>query len=126
MEAAARRRRWYVLGVLLERQPARVRQALEELRAGVVARYGDAVVELKLFGSCARGEADAASDVDVLVVLDHVEWKDHVAVIDLAADIGLSHDLLLRPTVFDRSTWERWHAQQRPLVVEIEREGIRL
>jgi len=89
-------------------------------------RYGDAVLKVTLFGSCARGEAHEASDVDVAVVLGSVDWRTRCEVIDLATDIGLEHDLRLSPTLFDRETYERWRIQERPLVMDIEREGLAL
>ncbi|BFU90953.1 MAG: hypothetical protein NTAFB01_21400 [Nitrospira sp.] len=46
---------------------------LTELRIGLVAIYGIRLRGVYLFGSHARNEADAESDVDVLVVLDRVE-----------------------------------------------------
>jgi predicted nucleotidyltransferase len=107
-------------------QPPRVRRALAELAAALRQRWGDELVALRLFGSRARGQADAASDVDVAVVLERAGWAEKCAVIDLAADVGLAHDLLLSPTVFDRETYERWRRQARPLVSDIEREGIPL
>ena len=39
-------------------------------------RYGDAVVQAKLFGSCARGEAHERSDVDVAVAARPEEGLD--------------------------------------------------
>ena len=88
-------------------------------------RYGDAVREVRLFGSVVRGEAHEESDVDVAVVLDHADFDTRRKVIDLATDVGLlAHNVLLSPTVFDRETYERWRAQERPLVKDIERDGI--
>jgi predicted nucleotidyltransferase len=70
---------------------------------------------VRLFGSFARGRAHEDSDVDVAVVLDRADLDTRRKVIDLATDVGLlSHDLLLSPTVFDRETYERWRAQERP------------
>jgi predicted nucleotidyltransferase len=112
--------------VSLVDQPPRVRGALEELARRLAARFGDSLVLMRLFGSRVRGEADAASDVDVAVVLERADWKDRCAVIDLAADVGLEHDLDISPTVFDQSTYARWRRQERPLVMDIEREGIPL
>ena len=43
---------------------------LQELRAALVAIYGSRLREVILFGSYARGEAAADSDVDVAFVLD--------------------------------------------------------
>ena len=94
----------------------------EELRK----RYGQAVLDVRLFGSFARGEADEDSDVDVAVVLERVDWTTQRDVIDLATDIGLPLDLRISPSIFDRETYTLWRAQERPLVADIEREGIPL
>lgn len=89
-------------------------------------RLGEAVVEVRLFGSFARGEADEDSDVDVAVVLERVDWTTQRDVIDLATDIGLPLDLRISPALFDRETYALWRAQERPLVADIEREGVPL
>ena len=83
-------------------------------------------MDVRLFGSCARGQMREDSDVDVAVVLERVDWETKRNVIDLASSIGLEHDVLLSPTVLDRETFERWRAQERLLVMDIEREGLPL
>jgi len=93
----------------------------EELRR----RFGEAV-DVRLFGSFARSEADEDSDVDVAVVLERADWNTRREVIDLATDVGLPLDLLISPTIFDRETFERWREQERPLVMDIERDGVPL
>lgn len=89
-------------------------------------RFGEAVVGLRLFGSYAQARAHEDSDVDVAVVLEQADWQTRKEVIDLATDTGLEHDLLLSPAIFERSTYERWLEQERPLVMDIEREGVAL
>ena len=89
-------------------------------------RFGDSVVDIRLFGSHARSAAHEESDVDVAVVLNEAGWEVRRNIIDLAADIGLEHGLTLSPTVFDEATYERWRVQDRPLVHDMEHEGIRL
>ena len=100
--------------------------ALARFARLVRERFGEAVIDIRLFGSHARSTAHEESDVDVAVVLEAAGWEIRREIIDLAADIGLECDLVLSPTVFDRETWERWREQDRPLTRDIEQEGIRL
>lgn len=101
-------------------------QAAAELAAALRQRFGASVVDVRLFGSYARGEAHESSDVDVAVILERVDWETRRAIIDMATDAGLRYDLVLSPFVFDRETYERWQHQERPLVMDVERDGIRL
>ncbi len=49
--------------------PPAVRAAVLDAKAALEALYGERLVRLVLYGSHARGEAHADSDVDLLVVL---------------------------------------------------------
>jgi len=89
-------------------------------------RFGEAVIDVRLFGSFARGEADEESDVDVAVVLERADWTTWREVVDLATDVGFPFDLRISPTIFDAETYATWRAQERPLVMDIERQGAPL
>lgn len=102
------------------------RRAADRFAVALRERYGDALVDVRLFGSCARGEMREDSDVDVAVVLQAVDGRTKRDVIDLASSIGLDHDVLLSPTVLDQKTFERWRAQERLLVMDIQNEGLPL
>ena len=110
----------------IESQPPHVRVALDEFKRRLTARWPRDLVAVCLFGSRARGEANSWSDVDVAVVLERAGFREKKDAIDIASDVGLEHDLLISPTVFDRATYERWRRQERPLVMDIEREGVPL
>jgi len=100
--------------------------ALARFAGELRRRFGESVIDVRLFGSFARGEADEESDVDVAVVLKRADWNTRREVIDLATDVGLSVELLISPTIFDHETYERWREQERPLVMDIERDGVPL
>lgn len=102
------------------------RGAAREFAGALRERYRDALVDVRLFGSCARGEMHEDSDVDIAVVLERIDWRMKCDVIDLSTGIGLVHDVLLSPTVLDRATFERWRAQERAFVMDIERDGVAL
>lgn len=106
--------------------PQLVELAARRYAAALRDRYRDDVVLVRLFGSYARGEAHEDSDVDIAVVLEDLDFPTERDVIDLATTIGWDFELDLAPNAFDRDTYEKWRRQQRPLVMDIEREGIAL
>lgn len=97
---------------------------MAEFRRRLTSRFGGDLVDVRLFGSWARGEATEESDVDVLVLLRDPAWSDRRAVLDLAGDLFYELDLLVSPTVLSSATYQAWRRQERPLVMDIERDGI--
>jgi predicted nucleotidyltransferase len=75
-------------------------KTLEEWLPSVAKRVVERFDPLKvvLFGSLARGEANYDSDIDLLVVFDHVKWEDkrelaiqvRLAMLDVPAPIDIS------------------------------------
>jgi predicted nucleotidyltransferase len=106
--------------------PVRVRQVLEDFRRRLEARFGGSLLALRLFGSFARGEASEDSDVDVFVLLREASWREIREVLDLAGDLWAETGLLVSPTVMDETRHRVWRRQERPLVLDIEREGVAL
>jgi predicted nucleotidyltransferase len=54
----------------MDRLPPILAEAVAELRRGLETLYGARLRDLLLFGSYARGDQRAGSDVDLLVLLD--------------------------------------------------------
>jgi predicted nucleotidyltransferase len=103
---------------------ARISSALAEFRRRLVSRFGADLLDLRLFGSYARGEASEDSDVDVFVLLRSATWAERRDVLDIAGDLFFELDLLISPTVFEAARYADWKSQERPLVMDIERDGI--
>ena len=56
---------------------------------------GHQLIGLWLFGSKARGDPDADSDIDLLVILEDVQPETQWHIWDLSSDISLQYDVLL-------------------------------
>ncbi len=98
---------------------------LTEYRRRLVARLGDRLVELRLFGSHARGEARPDSDVDVAVVLDEVRGiEERVLPMELAGDFLVEHGLVLTPIVLSVAELELLRRREDLLAENLDREGI--
>lgn len=102
-----------------------IREPLLELRRELASLYGDHVVDLVLYGSRARGDAEADSDIDILVVLKgQVNPAREVhRTSDLLSDISLKHDVVISCVFVDES---KYRNGKGPLIRNILREGIRI
>jgi len=96
--------------------------ALTAFAARVRERFGPRLTDLRLFGSRARGEGHAQSDLDLLVLVDGLTREERREVLDLAFDVGLASGLILSPLAQDSRRWRR----DLPLAVAIDREGAPL
>jgi len=96
---------------------------LTELRRRFEAFYGERLVQILLFGSQARGDATAGSDIDVLIVLKgSLNPGDEITRTgELTASLSLQYDVVIsRIFVSDG----QFHDEQSPLLLNVRREGI--
>lgn len=83
------------------------------------------VIEIILFGSRARGDADAFSDMDVVVILEG-EADDHSkdVVSDCAWEAGFESGIVVVPIVFSRTEWETDSSRHSLLGKAVAQEGL--
>ena len=105
--------------------PASIHGALQAVRDRITTEFR--ADRLVLFGSLVRGESDAESDVDLLIVLTErptYEMRDRIT--GLILDINLEYGTNLSELIVDRQTWDHGLASTLPVHQEIEAEGLRL
>ena len=75
--------------------PRRLAVLLQELRTALVMIYGSRLREVILFGSYARGEAAADSDVDIAFVLDDFDrpWPEIRRTSRVVASLSLAYEV---------------------------------
>jgi uncharacterized protein (UPF0332 family)/predicted nucleotidyltransferase len=97
---------------------------LAELREQIQTHYGKRLAGLVLFGSQARGDAVAGSDIDLLVVLhDEEQPADKTFARELVYNLLQHHGIL--PSLL-HVTLNRYLHEQSPLMINVRREGILL
>ena len=81
---------------------------LSKLRAELKEIYGDRLKKVYLYGSYAREEADAESDIDVLIVL--VEYRRYAEEINrtsqLISSLSLKHGVSLSRLFVTQKKWQ--------------------
>lgn len=102
------------------------RAVLAEFLSRLQREWGDRVAHVWLFGSKARGDFDAESDVDLLIVTRDGDDALREAVSDVAYDLSLEHGVLLCEHVVSGWRFAQMRARREPLYRNISREGIDL
>ena len=94
-----------------------------ELRRQFELLYGERLVQMVLFGSQARGDAEPESDIDVLVVLrGPVDPGEEIARTgEVTARVSLKHDVVISRVFISA---EQFAEEQSPLLLNVRREGL--
>ena len=98
--------------------------ALRDYAARLQSRFGSRLRFVRLYGSWARGEAHAGSDIDVAAVVEGLtidEWREAVG------DVWLTQEALdveLSPFVLPGARFDLLVRRERRIAADILREGI--
>jgi predicted nucleotidyltransferase len=90
--------------------------------------FGDSLREVILYGSCARGEAQSESDVDVMVLVDsdpETLKRSDRSYAKLTSDIDLEYGVFVSPVLQDVETFEYWK-DALPFFRNVDTEGLRI
>ncbi len=100
-----------------------LKQILSELRARLTELYGDRLERLILYGSHARGDAEAESDIDVLVVLKGTvqRWEESRRTSEIRADISLRNNIVVSCMYVSADDYQK---DDEPLLESVRREGV--
>jgi predicted nucleotidyltransferase len=104
----------------LAAQDRRIARELQQRLAKVVP-----IRDLRVFGSRARGDAAPESDLDVFIELEEAtpEWRQRIS--EIAWEVGFEMDRVISTLVTTRDDLEHGAMGANPLILEIEREGVR-
>lgn len=100
----------------------REREAIE--KAARLLKESFSIDSVILFGSKARGDSDAHSDIDLLLISSKgLHWRDEKAIVDALFDIGMEHDVIFSPLFASSEEWQDGLFKSFPVYDEITREG---
>ena len=105
-------------------RPLAVEEFVSRLRHALAGN----MVDVRLFGSEARGQATSESDIDVLVVVqpdrDRVLFEDRV--IDIAFDVNLDFGVYISPRVVTQGILNDPVWRETPFIKNVARESVPL
>jgi len=102
-----------------------ITRVLFEAKEQLQSIYSRQLREIILYGSYARGDYSEGSDIDLLLLLDNLdnpgaERERYMAII---CDLSLKYDTVVSIIPMD---YAAYHTRKTPLILNIQKEGVRL
>ena len=98
------------------------------MKKGYEQVYRDNIIDIYLYGSYARGDYNAESDIDFAAVVkgERLDLQRKLkAMWDIAADLGMERDVVISPTVIPYSEFIKYK-DELPYYRNIIREGLKI
>ena len=102
------------------------RRAILGLTEDFFSRFGNQVLQIRLFGSKTRGDDKADSDIDLLILTAHEEWALKHELLTRGARLSLDYDVLFNLYVISLERWNWMKRAGYPIFRSISKEGIEL
>lgn len=99
------------------------RQLVERLKHALL-EHGIPLYKTIVFGSRARGDATPDSDLDVLVLVDHVSPAMRKTISHCAWEVGFEAGVLIQTVVMTRTEAEHGPEQSSLLMLAVQEEGV--
>ena len=91
--------------------PERIREVVSQFALGAKQVYGSSLQEIILYGSCARGDFSADSDIDLLVLLDVPQDRinqERKKIISISDRLDMDYDVVLAPVFQSKQVFDRY------------------
>ena len=98
-------------------------KVIDSLKDQVLAEFAGEVHSIILFGSVARGEANADSDVDILIITD-ASLESERRINDIATDIDLENEVFTQLIFFSNRRLQRAARMRSWFFTDVMNEGV--
>ncbi|MGQ9833268.1 MAG: nucleotidyltransferase domain-containing protein [Candidatus Villigracilaceae bacterium] len=100
--------------------------ALRTFLQRVLDELGAQVSQVILFGSKARGDSNADSDVDVLILASEENRRLQERINIIASQVSLDFDILINPLLIAEARWRQMSRERFSICRSVERDGVML
>ncbi len=82
------------------------------------------VIDIKIFGSRVKGNADKYSDIDIFIEIKELNDEIKEKIFNAVWEVGFENSVYISPVIFTQDEIENTPLKYSPLLINIQREGI--
>lgn len=100
-----------------------INDLLQELKGGLIDKYGKNLKGVMLFGSYARGKENIDSDIDIAIILEDFSHAcfEIERTVDLVSELSLKFDTLISLVPIREKDWLK---RKTSLISNIKHDGV--
>ncbi|MEW5693044.1 MAG: nucleotidyltransferase domain-containing protein [Candidatus Hydrogenedentota bacterium] len=102
------------------------KQAIEEFVRRVRELLGDKLLQIKLYGSKARGDDTEESDIDIMLVLKDKNPDIRMKITKIAVNVDSKYGTFTALNIFSEYEYEKNLYFEGPFITNVLKEGISL
>lgn len=84
------------------------------------------LIDFRVFGSRARGDADEYSDMDVFIEVDNIDKQLKKKIRYIVWELGFENSIYISPLIFTRYEIEDSPLRASPILENINEEGVKV
>lgn len=105
---------------------SKIIEIINKVKDNAQTIFGEKLTDVILFGSYARDDQNAESDLDIMIIVnmdafDLKKYRD--TIVDMEVDISLDYDIVLSIMLQSESEFKKYH-NVLPFFISIVNEGI--
>ena len=106
----------------------KIREVVQKFAEEAKKIYGTKLMEIILYGSCARGDFEQDSDIDIMILLNVPEDEinsERRRIYDVSDKLDLDYDVVLTPVFQNYQTYKKYMSAS-VFYQNVQREGVKI
>lgn len=103
-----------------------IQNAIIDFSGEIRSKLKNSILDIRLFGSVAKGRNTAESDIDILILLKKKDSNSQRLIFDTAFEVSLKYDVVISPILKSEKEYNFPLFQKTLFYKNLEEEGLSL